>query len=327
MRTIEEIRKELENRQVRSAWDKGVTEYALDLLDNLKEYRDYDHRDHKVDAAAVEKEMLNGVSDWKQYSYDGNALIYDGDIAKSLCSPSEYKKVNGGEHRPNSSEQWLDVQARALSQACRLIKDEARRETVSRPKIIYFDTETTGLSPTDEILSISIVDNDKNVLLDTLVKPERHETWEEAQKINGITPEAVRSAPTIGQLSQKINAAFRDCDMFVAYNTPYDMQYIKPVLLSETLKGLDEKQKDCMADFAQHYGEPDNTRGGFKHKKLVEAAAYFDVKWEGTAHGSLADTLATREVWLKLHPEYAPEVKANASLSNKAVQQAPRRKL
>ena len=37
MRTIEEIRKELENRQVRSAWDKGVTEYALDLLDNLKE--------------------------------------------------------------------------------------------------------------------------------------------------------------------------------------------------------------------------------------------------------------------------------------------------
>lgn len=68
MRTIEEIRKELENRQVRSAWDKGVTEYALDLLDNLKEYRDYDHRDHKVDAAAVEKEMLNGASDWKQYS-------------------------------------------------------------------------------------------------------------------------------------------------------------------------------------------------------------------------------------------------------------------
>lgn len=297
-------------------------------------------QDGKLGHANVVTKFFNpyGTGTWLitegEKTKDGDFLMFGyGHLGDDLnaelgyVSLSELKGIGFIErdvHLPDNCDLVTAMKLSGINPPEYMLKDY--EETI-KPKIIYFDTETTGLSPTDEILSISIVDNDKNVLLDTLVKPERHETWDEAQKINGITPEAVRSAPTIGQLSQKINAAFRDCDMFVAYNAPYDMQYIKPVLLSETLKGLDEKQKDCMADFAQHYGEPDTVHGGFKHKKLVEAAAYFDVKWDGAAHGSLADTLATREVWLKLHPEYAPEVKSNASLSNKAVQQAPKRKL
>lgn len=62
--------------------------------------------------------MLNGAQDWGQYSWGGSALIYDGDIAEHLCCPSELKKNRHGERRPNSREEWLDVQARALYQAC-----------------------------------------------------------------------------------------------------------------------------------------------------------------------------------------------------------------
>ena len=43
--------------------------------------------------------------------------MYDGDIAAALCTPSELKKTRNGERRPNSREEWLDVQARALHQA------------------------------------------------------------------------------------------------------------------------------------------------------------------------------------------------------------------
>ena len=32
---VEIIREELQNRLERSAWDKGVTEYALELIDNI----------------------------------------------------------------------------------------------------------------------------------------------------------------------------------------------------------------------------------------------------------------------------------------------------
>lgn len=62
--------------------------------------------------------MLNGARDWSEYSYGGCSLIYDGDIAERLCTPGELKRTRHGERRPNSREGWLDVQARALSQAC-----------------------------------------------------------------------------------------------------------------------------------------------------------------------------------------------------------------
>ncbi len=36
--------------------------------------------------------MLNGASNWRQFSYGGSALIYNEEIAERLCSPSEFKK-------------------------------------------------------------------------------------------------------------------------------------------------------------------------------------------------------------------------------------------
>jgi hypothetical protein len=61
--------------------------------------------------------MLNGAQDWDEYSYGGCSLIYNGDIAKRLCTPSELKRKRYGELNPNSRENWLDVQARALFRA------------------------------------------------------------------------------------------------------------------------------------------------------------------------------------------------------------------
>ena len=121
-KTIEEARKELETRKTRSAWERGVTDYALDLLDSLEEALNY-YKEEPADRATLEKYLLNGATDWSQYSWGGSALIYDGDIAERVCTPSELKKTRNGERRPNSREEWLDTQARALYQAARRIKN------------------------------------------------------------------------------------------------------------------------------------------------------------------------------------------------------------
>ena len=105
----EEIKKALKKEKARSAWKAGVIKYAFDLLDNID------------DVEVTEKSLLNGAETWKQYSYDGSSLIYDVDICHRLCTPSEIKKTKDGERRPNSHETWIDVQARALYQAARLI--------------------------------------------------------------------------------------------------------------------------------------------------------------------------------------------------------------
>ena len=107
-----------------SAWGRGVKAYAIDLLDELKQAADYEGEELKLNGASFEqfeKIALNGAEDWRAYSWGGCALIYDRDIAATLCTKSELKKTNNGEKQPNSREQWLDVQARALYQAARLV--------------------------------------------------------------------------------------------------------------------------------------------------------------------------------------------------------------
>lgn len=118
---IAKIAAELETRKDRSAWDKGVTMYARDLLDEIQERADYEHKEPET-TAELKEYALNGAENWNQYSWGGSALIYNGDIADRLCSPSELKKTRNGERRPNSREDWLDTQARALSRAYNRIR-------------------------------------------------------------------------------------------------------------------------------------------------------------------------------------------------------------
>ena len=118
-----EIRIKLENLPARSAWRRGVKDYAFGMLQELfLNGVDLD----KISRRDLKKELLNGASGWAKYSWGGCALIYNEDIARALCTPTELKKTRNGERRPNAREEWLDVQARALYQAF-LMVDYARQ--------------------------------------------------------------------------------------------------------------------------------------------------------------------------------------------------------
>ncbi len=93
--TRENIIAALEARKDRSTWNKGVTDFAIDLIDNIDFSKPTFNK----------SDLLNGASDWSTYSWGGCGLIYDADIAKALCSPSELKKCKGGKNRPNSCEE------------------------------------------------------------------------------------------------------------------------------------------------------------------------------------------------------------------------------
>ncbi|MEG1662996.1 MAG: hypothetical protein RR338_03330 [Clostridia bacterium] len=119
MKTLSEIEKEIEARTERSAWARGVKAYALELLENAIENHGAAHR--YADRPEARKDLLNGADSWHTYSWGGSALIYGGDIAQRLCTPSEYKRSHDGDRKPNGRDEWLDTQARALHQAARLI--------------------------------------------------------------------------------------------------------------------------------------------------------------------------------------------------------------
>lgn len=129
--TIKAIRAEADAQRTRSAWSKGVNAYAHELIDRLQEAIEGGWFD-AVDLEApkmVEKALLNGASDWSEYSWGGCSLIYDYQIAHRLCNPSELKKTDNGRKDPNPREQWLDTQARALFQAAQIVKNAVKEVT------------------------------------------------------------------------------------------------------------------------------------------------------------------------------------------------------
>ena len=120
MKSLHEVINTIKAKKTRSAWDRGVNAYAMEMLEEL--VFNYNHGyitdDDLCNSVMIRKALLNGADNWNQYSWGGCSLIYNSDIAERLCCPSELRKTRNGERRPNAREEWLDVQARALNKAC-----------------------------------------------------------------------------------------------------------------------------------------------------------------------------------------------------------------
>lgn len=123
---VNEIRVRLEAIKTRSYWERGVKGFALDLLESYENICTDCEDNGEAVPELNEETLLNGAADWNAYCYGGLALIYDGDIARALCTPSELKRTDEGRKAPSDREGWQDVQARAYFQAYRMLINNAR---------------------------------------------------------------------------------------------------------------------------------------------------------------------------------------------------------
>lgn len=168
-------------------------------------------------------------------------------------------------------------------------------------KTIVIDTETTGLDPEmDELLQVSIIDSDGNTLFDSYFKP-CVLSWDDAQRVNGISPEMVKDAPGISEKIAEINEIMFQADKIIGYNVGFDLDFLRNngLILSD-----DAKVIDVMLDFADIYGEYSEYFGSCKWQKLTTAANYYGYDWSSRpegAHNSLADCYATLYVYEKIY--------------------------
>ena len=109
----------LTQEKPRSAWARGVNNIALNIVSEILE-----------NAGGNDAQHFYRVDDFARHFYNvslheavdgGCFLIYDYDIAKNFCTPSELNRVKNGERNPNSRETWLDVMYRGTYQAIRHI--------------------------------------------------------------------------------------------------------------------------------------------------------------------------------------------------------------
>ena len=187
---------------------------------------------------------------------------------------------------------------KALSKAISMLSPTEPNDTSA--ECIVIDTETTGLFPTDdELLQVSIIDSNGNTLYNSYIKPLIAEQWDNAQRINNISPEMVKDAPSIIEEMPKINAILTAAKTIIGYNTPFDLDFLKAwggiVPDNATIV-------DVMLDFAPIYGEWNEKYGDYKWQKLTTCAAHYGYDWSNTnAHNSLSDCLATLHCYKQMN--------------------------
>ncbi len=113
-------------------------------------------------------------------------------------------------------------------------------------KLIFFDTETTGLDPKDGhriveigavVMKNGIIMEDKDCVFHYYINPERI-IGDDVVKIHGITNEKVKNSPRFIDIAEKFLEFIKDATL-VAHNAKFDLKFLNFQL---NLIGLNEIQ-------------------------------------------------------------------------------------
>jgi len=180
----------------------------------------------------------------------------------------------------------------------KIIQAETLMETNKKGYSIVLDTETTGLSATNNtLLQISMIDADGNLLIDSYVKPtkdhytgKKFTSWKIASRVNKITPDKVENAPSWNEIKDDVQHIIDDADEIIGYNIPFDLGFLESHGIN-----IDENKKiiDVMDLYEAMYCKV----------KLTEAAEHYNYD-TSSAHDSLEDVKMTLHVYNKLKEEF-----------------------
>lgn len=253
------------NRILENTSVSHYREYALEIISDLTQNRDENH-----------KEFIDRCNDEERlYSYKDKFLSDSYDISPKV---KEYVK---------SLLQEIEAEKKA---------------NAPKERFVVIDLETTGLNynfnrpPADEIISVAIIDQDENVLLNTYCDTVKVKRWDDAQRIHGISPQDVKGYPTFVEILPKVVEILLSYDYVIAYNVKFEKLFIQNYAYHYARDYLFKYCKvtwgdDPMEMFMNHIGS-------YKYSKLEVAARHFGYTYK--AHNALEDTKATLHIYKKL---------------------------
>ncbi|MDE1480492.1 3'-5' exonuclease [Xenorhabdus bovienii] len=171
-------------------------------------------------------------------------------------------------------------------------------EQILKEDIVILDTETTGLKSDDEIIEISIINADGNVLLDTLIKPQK-KIPPDATRIHRITNEDVQHKPLWSDVYKKYREIVKGKTVII-YNKSYDTKIIRQTCKKYELPTPKIKSECAMLLYAEYYGEINERTGDYKWHKLTDAIHDNKIEVSGEAHRALTDARMTLELMKRM---------------------------
>lgn len=176
-----------------------------------------------------------------------------------------------------------------------------RAREIIDAKPIYIDTETTGLGKDAEIIELAVVDDDGQVLLNQLFRPQLP-IPPEATRLHKITNEMVAGKPLWGIYWPTIRGLFFGQTLAI-YNADFDLRMVyqnndRYGIRRETLNGF------CvMKLYAQFRGVWDSQRNQYSWFRLEQAGADAGINIPNS-HRAVDDTQLTRALlhWIAEQP-------------------------
>ncbi|WP_180190196.1 3'-5' exonuclease [Acinetobacter sp. YH01009] len=170
---------------------------------------------------------------------------------------------------------------------------------------ITVDTETTGIGSDDQIIQLSIVNLNNEILFNEYFKPSVAIS-QEATNVHGITMEQLLDKPSFSVFSDQILKLLRD-KYIIGYSIDFDIRMIKnhlPDVENLGFTGL----IDLIKIYAEYHGVL-SSRGGYKLQKLSKALN--DLSIDGyissntkynfaNFHNAVTDVRATNELFFEL---------------------------
>lgn len=173
----------------------------------------------------------------------------------------------------------------------------ARSNVEKLGNFVVIDTETTGLSPSKgAIVEVSAVKFERYMpvsVFESLVNPHMP-IPDAASKVNHITDDMVADAPDFSQIRGDL-VSFIGSSTVIGHNLDFDLKF----LCSAGIAFVDPKQKffDTLELSRRIIGdEVDDC-------KLVTLCDYYKIRYEGGAHRSSSDALATGLLFRELVDE------------------------
>ena len=185
-----------------------------------------------------------------------------------------------------------------------LKKEEAIKWAKTRladPNTVIVDVETTGIlskDPETKIVSLSMINNKGQIILASLVNPERPIPLV-AQKVHKIEDRDVKGAMPWGVIGD-IAAYQMSGKHIVCFNANFDV-HLMVHLLGHYGIPIPEFEVSCaMEYYAQFVGEWSKTKKDYKWQKLPKLAF-------GSAHDSLVDCQSTLLLLKKMAGDFSDE--------------------
>ncbi len=132
---------------------------------------------------------------------------------------------------------------------------KARARAILQDSPLFFDTETTGLNKSAEIVEIGVVDAEGKTVLESLVRP-RLRIPADAIAVHGISNEMVSDAPTWAEIWPDVRQLFGGRRVGI-FNADFDLRMMRQ---SHGQHGLPWEELGgsafcVMKMYARYYGE------------------------------------------------------------------------